>query len=311
MGLVIQSVSRAINILNILAAHSDGLTNREIAEKMGLDVSTTHHLVNTLAVEGYVHHLDSSKYCLGHAIAHLHNAYLSNVNPNAHLCDALNKLAEITGETAYLCVWHNGHALIQGMVEGSQAVRVGGLYVGFIGNTHLRGSGKLLLAYRNEQELNAYLTTADFTPLTTKSVCDPRKLKEQLRGIVKRGYAVDRGEFADDVSCVAAPVFSAEGAVVAALAVSAPEQRFIRREEQLTSAVVQAASNASRMFGYKSSEQSDPRQGDRQNGAVQRNHNQTTPGATVARKGAEPAAFPRYRTRGALSDKRVKRSGCR
>ena len=255
MGVIIQSVARSLHILNILAVYSDGLTNREIAEKVGLNVSTTHHLVNTLAAEGYVHRLDGGRCCLGHAVAPLYNAYLSNISLHTHLYDALNKLAEVTKETAYLCVWHNGHALIQAMVEGSQAVRVGGLYVGFMGNTHLRASGKALLAYLDEQELNAYLTTADFTPLTAKSVCDPEKLTEQLQEVVKRGYAVDRGEFADDVNCVAAPVFSAEGEVVAVLAISAPEQRFVRNEGQLVSAVIQAASNASRMLGYKSSEQ--------------------------------------------------------
>ena len=257
MGVIIQSVARSLHILNILAVYSDGLTNREIADKVGLNVSTTHHLVNTLAVEGYVHRLDSGKCCIGHAVAPLYNAYLSNISLHTHLNNALNKLAEVTKETAYLCVWYNGHALIQAMVEGSQAVRVGGLYVGFMGNTHLRASGKALLAYLDEQELDAYLTTADFTPLTAKSVCNPEELTEQLQEVVKRGYAVDKGEFADDVNCVAAPVFSAEGEVVAVLAISAPEQRFARNEDQLVSTVVQAASNASRMLGYKASEQLD------------------------------------------------------
>jgi len=255
MSVIIQSVTRALHILNILAAYSDGLTNREIAEKVGLNASTTHHLVNTLAAEGYVHRLDNGKCCLGYAVAPLYSAYLSHVSLHTHLNNALNKLAEVTNETAYLCVWHKGHALIQAMVEGSQAVRVGGLYVGFMGNTHLRASGKALLAYLDEQELAAYLTTADFTPLTAKSVRAPEELQEQLQEVVKRGYAIDRGEFADDVNCVAAPVFSAEGKVVAVLAISAPAQRFVRKEDQLINTVVEAASNASRMLGYKSGEQ--------------------------------------------------------
>lgn len=251
MGVIIQSVARALRILNVLAAHPDGLTNREIAGEIGLNASTTHHLVNTLVAEGYVHHLDNGKYCLGHAIPRLHSAYLKNISLHTILNDALNKLAEVTRETAYLCVWRDGHAVIQAIVEGSQAVRVGGLYVGFTGYTHLRASGKALLAYLGEQELDAYLATADFTPLTVRSVSDPEKLKEQLREIVRRGYAIDRGEFADDVNCVAAPVFSAEGEVVAVLSVSVPAQRFAQREEQLVSAVVQAVSDASRMLGYK------------------------------------------------------------
>jgi DNA-binding IclR family transcriptional regulator len=257
VGVTIQSVVRALHILNTLAAYSDGLTNREIAEKVGLNVSTTHHLVNTLVAEGYVHHLDSSKYCLGHAVAPLYNAYLSNVSLHTHLYDALNKLAEVTKETAYLCVWHNGHALIQAIVEGTQAVRVGGLYVGFMGNTHLRASGKALLAYLDEEELETYLASADFAPLTARSVCDPEELRGQLKEIAKRGYAIDRSEFAEGVDCAAAPVFSGEGKVVAVLTISSPEQRFLQNEDRLVSAVVQAASDASRMLGYKSSEQLD------------------------------------------------------
>lgn len=261
MSVTIQAVTRALDILNILAANPSGLTNREIAQQLNLNVSTTHHLVNTLLAKGYVHRCDGNKYCLGHAVAHLHKAYLGNVNPNAHLYDALNKLAEVTGETAYLCVWQDGHAVIQSIVEGSHAVRVGGLYVGYRDNTHFRSAGKVFLAYLSQAELNAYLSTADFTPLTTKSVPDPEKLKEQLREVVKQGYAIDYEEFADDVCCIAAPVFSAEGTVVAALTVSAPKQRFLRTQEQLKRAVLQATSTASRMLGYKPLASSATKQG--------------------------------------------------
>jgi DNA-binding IclR family transcriptional regulator len=253
MGVVIQSVARALHILNTLSDNPGGLTNREIAEIVGLNISTTHHLVNTLVSEGYVHRLDSGKYCLGHAVARLYDAYLSSISLHSHLHDALHKLAEVTKETAYLCIWHTGHALIQAIVEGSQAVRVGGLYVGFMGSTHMRASGKALMAYLDEEQLDAYLASADFAPLTTRSVSDPDRLRDQLREVVKQGYAIERGEFADGVNCVAAPVFSVEGAVVAVLTVSSPEERFVQKEVQLVNAVVQAAGNASRMLGYRPS----------------------------------------------------------
>jgi IclR family acetate operon transcriptional repressor len=253
MGVVIQSVARALHILNTLSEHSGGLTNRETAEIVGLNVSTTHHLVNTLVSEGYIHRLDNGKYCLGHAIARLYGAYLSSISFHTHLHDELHKLAEVTKETSYLCVWHNGHALIQTIVEGSQAVRVGGLYVGFMGNTHMRASGKVLMAYLDEPQLDAYLATAEFVPLTARSVSDPERLRDQLREVLKQGYAVDRGEFADGVHCVAAPVFSVEGDVAAALTVSSPEGRFVQKEDQLVSEVVQAASHASRLLGYRPS----------------------------------------------------------
>jgi len=310
MSVTIQAVTRALRILNTLASNPSGLTNREIAQRLHLNISTTHHLVNTLLAEGFVHRCGDSKYCLGHAIAHLNQAYLSNVNPNAHLYDALNKLAEVTGETAYLCVWQEGHAVIQSIVEGSQAVRVGGLYVGYRDKSHFRSAGKVFLAYLNEPELNAYLETADFTPLTARSVPNAEKLKEQLREIARQGYAIDRGEFADDVCCIAAPVFSAEGAVVAALTVSAPEQRFLRTQDRLKSAVLQAASTASRMLGYKPSETPSTKQGV-QDGNVQKKHHSKASGNTKAQKCASSATFPRRRTRRHLSKPKRQRSSHR
>lgn len=300
MGVTIQAVARALDILNVLATSPNGLTNREIAQQLHLNVSTTHHLVNTLVAKGYVHRCDGNKYCLGHAVAHLHKAYLGNVNPNAHLYDALNKLAEVTGETAYLCVWQDGHAVIQSIVEGSHAVRVGGLYVGYRDNTHFRSAGKVFLAYLSPQELDAYLKTADFTPLTAKSVPNAEKLKEQLRQVVRQGYAVDYGEFADDVCCVAAPVFSAEGTIVAALTVSAPEQRFLRTQEKLKNAVLHAASTASRMLGYKPNEASTTQQGVKDDN-IQKKHTSKASRNIVAQKRASPTTLSRRRARRHLS----------
>ena len=48
MPVLIQSVTRALHILEILTKHPEGLSVKEIANKVGLNVSTTHHLVNTL-----------------------------------------------------------------------------------------------------------------------------------------------------------------------------------------------------------------------------------------------------------------------
>lgn len=254
MGAVIQSVTRALHILNTLSTHSSGLTNQEIAQQLGLNASTTHHLVNTLVSEGYAQRLDSGKYHLGHTVAHLYSAYRSSISIDEYLRTLVDRLAKLTEETAYLCVWQNGSALIQAIVEGSHAVRVGGLYVGFMGNTHMRASGKVLLAYLDRQERDAYLATADFRPLTSQSVRDRVALENQLREIVECGYAIDRGEFAEGVNCASAPVRSFDGKVVSALTVSSPESRFNENENQLVAAVLETARDASWGLGYRPGE---------------------------------------------------------
>lgn len=249
MTIIIQSVTRAIRILDALSEHPGGLSNKEIADKVGLNKTTAHHLVGTLEAEDYVYRLNNGKFSLGPAIPRLHGAYMSTNNPQMQLQNAVETLAELTKETAYMCTWNNGGAVIQAIIEGSQAVRVGGLYAGFMGNTHLRASGKVLLAYLDQSVIDEYLATADFNPLTPHSVRSVQGLKKQLGQVVEHGYAIDREEFAEGVNCVSAPVFSAEGKVVASLTISAPTTRFVKSEDFLISTVTQTAANTSKMLG--------------------------------------------------------------
>lgn len=254
MSVTIQSVARALKILDTISKHPNGISIKETADKVGLNVSTTHHLVGTLESDGYALRLDDGKYCLGHTIARLYSSYVETIIPLNILRIAVEELVENTKETAYVCTWENDGAVIQVIVEGSQAVRVGGLYVGFMGHTHFRGSGKALLAFIGEDELRHYISTADFTPLTESSVRNEYELYEQLEKIREQGYALDQGEFADEVSCVSAPVFTAGDNVVAVLTISTPTWRYIQNEKKYIDAVIQIAKKTSAIFGYTSSD---------------------------------------------------------
>ena len=53
-GRTIQSVDRAIDVLEVLAESGAELPLKEIARKTGLNVSTCHHLLATLVNRGYV-----------------------------------------------------------------------------------------------------------------------------------------------------------------------------------------------------------------------------------------------------------------
>lgn len=251
MASLIQSVSRALFILNILAAHPHGLTIKEIVGITNLNVSTIYHLVNTLKAEGYIVGVDNGTYRLGGAIPRLYSAFVATIQPDERLLDALRTLATVTRETTYVGAWQNGEVIIQAIVEGSQALRVGGLQVGYGGHTYARASGKLLLAYLDGQELDKYLANHSLAPLTRYTVRTEEDLRNQLEQIRVRGYAIDREEFAADVCCVAAPVFSAEGKPVAALTVSAPTWRFMQNEQELVSLVAQAAHDVSTGLGFR------------------------------------------------------------
>lgn len=254
MAVLIQSVTRALNILEVLTKHPDGLSVKDIAAQVGLNVSTTHHLVNTLEAENYVARLPNGTYGLGLAIPDLYRAFLQSFKPDARLLEAFKALAKTTRETTYISAWQNGNVVIQDIVEGSQALRVGGLHVGFVGHAHARASGKLMLAYLDEEHLDNYLSAHPMTALTPNTLHTAPKLKAHLKSVVEQGYAVDHEEFAEGVCCVAAPIFRTKGEPpMAALSISVPAWRFTQNEKDLISAVVNAARAASAAIGYPGS----------------------------------------------------------
>src|ERR671914_819047 len=102
MPVIVQSVTRALRILDVLAQHPQGLGVAEIAKQADLNVSTAHHLLNTLFVENYVGRLPNGGYCLGHAVSRLYGAYVRTQQPDGRLVEVLHALAGATQETCYL-----------------------------------------------------------------------------------------------------------------------------------------------------------------------------------------------------------------
>jgi len=251
MPVRIQSVSRALRILDALTQHPQGLGVVDIAKQIGLNVSTTHHLVNTLADGAYVTQLDSGHYRLGHAVARLYGGYRIAQEPEARLTTLLNQLVAAIQETGYLAGWQEDDVVIQSIVEGSQQLRVGGLQVGFRGHAHARAAGKALLAYLEPAQLDAYLAAHPMDRLTAHTLASPQALKAHLRQVVQQGYALDEEEFTDGIACVAAPIFSGEGKAVAAYSISAPAWRLTQNFKPFVAAVVQAAKEASLTLGYR------------------------------------------------------------
>ena len=136
MPVLIQSVTRALHILEVLTKHPEGLSVKEIANKVGLNVSTTHHLVNTLEAENYFSGLAQQHLWFRAAIPRLYSAFLQAFQPDARLLEVLSILAKTTCETTYMTTWQNNDIVIQAILESSQALRIGGLYIGYQGFAH-------------------------------------------------------------------------------------------------------------------------------------------------------------------------------
>lgn len=234
----IQSVARALAILVDVAREDDGLTVRDIARRQGLRLPTTYHLVHTLISEGFLTRADGRRLRLGRHAATLGMAFDWQSVPMLTLGPVMRRLAETTGETAYVAAWHDGGPELLGTAAGRHAITVSSLALGRTGDAHARASGKLLMAHLPEATWRAYIERHPperRTPRTLTALDDLAREFETIRG---QGYATDIEEYQLGVCCLAAPLDG--GRSPFAIALSAPKERFFERFDVYRDAILEA-----------------------------------------------------------------------
>ena len=240
----IRSVGKAVSILLWLAGQPGERSAKQIATALGLPIATAYHLLDTLTQDGMLFKDEHRLYHLGPSVGLMADAFQRQHSPPEYLLAPLRRVADDVGETTYLSAVDGLDVVVVASVEGSHAVRVRGLHVGFRGSLHARGSGKLILAYAGEELIEGYLAGA-LAPRTPQTIVDPGVLRRELAAIRARGYAFDEEEFTEGVSGVSAPVMQGD-VPVAAYTISTPSERFHARRAELTAAVVAVAAAASR-----------------------------------------------------------------
>ncbi len=242
-GTRIQSVARGCKLLMWLAERGCGATAKEIAFANQLALATTYHILNTLVDAGLLAKDAQRRYVLGGGTATLVQAYLrGDAVPDA-LLSSLRELAARTQAAAYLADWGEHEMRVLASVEGAELLRVADVASGPVSDGHARANGKLLLAYSGPELRDAYLASHPPRRLTEATRCDFDALDRELARIREQGFAYDGDEFADGVSCVAAPLLR-EGRIVAAFGVSVPTERFARTREELTATVLEVVGAA-------------------------------------------------------------------
>ena len=238
----IRSVGKAVSILVWLAGQPEPRSAKQIATALGLPIATAYHLLDTLAQDGMLFKDEHRLYHLGPSVGLMVDAFQRQNSPPEYLLAPLRRLAEEVGETTYLSLADGLDVVVVASVEGSHAVRVRGLHVGFRGSLHARGSGKLILAYAGEERIE--VSRRRTRPAHPAHDRRPRCLRRELEAIRERGYAYDDEEFSEGVRV--SPRRCCGRVPIAAYTISTPTERFHARRDELTAAVVAVAAGASR-----------------------------------------------------------------
>jgi DNA-binding IclR family transcriptional regulator len=223
MSTGVQSVERALGILRALSTGPARVT--DIATRTRLPKSTVSRLLSTLeGLDAVEQDGAGGPYRLGPLVLEI----AGSVGPARALPDLarpfLLELSLLTGEAAGLSVLEGDMVRYLAQTTPVDEVQVRD-WTGEAVPVHVTPSGLVMLAFASEPEVEKVLA-GDLPAHTPATVTDPEVIRERLAEIRATGTVWLLGEFAIDANSVAAPVFGADGTVIAAIHTHGPSYRF-------------------------------------------------------------------------------------
>lgn len=229
----VQSVHRALLLLELLADAGSPLPISELAQRSDLSLGTAHRLLGTLSARGYVRQDSNRRYVLGTALLPLGDAATRLLSSRA--LPFMTELAQGCGETVNLAVLEDDHVVYVAQAPGRHRMRMF-TQVGRRVLPHSTAVGKVLLAWHEEDHLRRVVHRFGLPQRTPHTITSPVAFTAELRAVRERGWAIDDEEEELGVRCVAVPVGPGPRHV-AAVSVSAPASRLDQGQPQVVSAL--------------------------------------------------------------------------
>lgn len=175
---IVQSVDRAISILEILEKSSVPLGVTEISNRLGIHKSTVFGLLCTLENRGFVTQIsENDKYKLGLRLFELGEKVHERMDLRAQAQPFLKSLVEKYKETVHLVVKNDNEVVYIDKVDGPQAIRMYS-QIGKRTPLHCTGVGKSLLAFLPEDEKEKIIENIELKVFTPKTIIDKEEFKK-------------------------------------------------------------------------------------------------------------------------------------
>ncbi len=215
---IIQSVSKAIRLLDLLAESGTPMTLAQISKEIGWAKSSVHDLLSTMRQFSIVNQDGHGRYTLGIRLFE----YSCNLSNSWTVLDKakpyLQHISYATGEAVFLSVLDRGE-----VVTLDRAANRTGLWfsaeMGCRLPVHCTSQGKLFLAYMTTGEREQILQRTTFQQYTDATITSRDALQKELDLIRQRGYAMEISEYKPGMRSVAAPIFDEENRVRYAIGV--------------------------------------------------------------------------------------------
>jgi len=241
----ITSLSKGIKILEFLAKSHEGVKLSEISKVVSMPSSNLSLFLNTLIESGYaIKNPKDNKYYVSNRLVEIANL----IRPNRYMRllslskPAIESIHAIFDENVILGVINNYQLYLISRLQSTKSIQIVHNDGPFI--PHVTAGGKIILAFLSESQLKEYFKKTEWKSFTSQSMTKKGLVLKQLEEIRKNGYAINRGEYEEEIMAIAAPIFENKEAI-AALIVQFPTFRY--REEELYDKAPEVIATAERI----------------------------------------------------------------
>lgn len=221
-----QSLERGLAILGSFTPDRPALGISELAQRLGLTRSTTHRYVATLARLGFLDQDElTRKYRLGIRVLDLGFAVLGSLELREIAAPHLQRLTAATGHTSNLAIRDETDVILIDRIRGRPCryhPLEFNLHVGSRLPSYCSATGKALLAFLPQADLDNLIDRLEFQPRGPRSVDSRAALLAELAQVRRTGMALNDEELESGLRSIAAPIRSRSGVVVAAINLAIP-----------------------------------------------------------------------------------------
>jgi len=250
-NLEVQSLMRALDILEAVGASEHSVSLKTITERVKLPKSTVYRLLSNLESREYIRCNIDGTYQLGLKLLTVSLQVEQNFELKQAVRPYLIAMNESTQETVHLAILQGGKVVYIDTVESPQSIRLVAK-IGASNPMHCTALGKALLFTESNEEIARLLKLHGMEKRTEFTLRGIQEFLTELSECKERGYAFDERESALDARCVGAPIFGPQGSAIAAISVSGPAVRYSREmADQVGQKLVQVAKEIKEVLSIK------------------------------------------------------------
>lgn len=234
-GKTIQSVQRALDIINCFNENDIEMSLQEISESLGLNKSTVHGLLNTLHNNRFIQQNDNGNYMLGQA---LFNKSIYAIRATKTKLRSISKGYMARLSNKYRCSSHvftveSNKLHFLDMTTPVNSYYIISTVLNDLMHLYCTASGKILLSHMSVGARNEYLENTQLIQHTDFTMTSKKAILENLNHIIANGYSTENEEVEEGCISIAVPIFTKHDDLFGTISVTGSKVKISGREDEI------------------------------------------------------------------------------